>query len=146
MKIQRAVVADEPALARIRCDAIRALAVSAMSIEDAEAWATGVAPDRVVRAIVDHEVWVYIEEAIIGWVEVDQDWITALYVLPSRAGRGVGSALLFHAEAEILRAGHWVAHLEASSNALGFYLRRGYVWDGSMREDGAFPVRKNLWA
>jgi hypothetical protein len=40
MQIRRAEAADEEALAWIRRDAIRALAVSAMSREQAERWAT----------------------------------------------------------------------------------------------------------
>lgn len=144
MEIRRAIMADEPALAQIRREAIRVLAIPAMSIEDAEAWAMGAAPDRVVRAIVEHRVWVYIEGEIIGWIEVDHDRIAALYVAPSQAGRGVGSALLSFAETTIFQAGYCVAHLDASPNAFEFYQRRGYLWDGSVREDGAFPVRKVL--
>jgi len=137
-------MADEPALAQIRREAICALAISVMSKADAEAWAYGVAPDRIVHAIQGHEVWVYREEAMIGWVEVDQDRIAALYVSPARAGRGVGSALLAHAETMILHTGYFVAHLDASPNALAFYLRRGYQRDGMVREDGAYPMCKRL--
>ena len=97
-----------------------------MSIEQVETWATQVAADSIARAIRDHDVWVAVEGAAIGWVEVDRDRVAALYVSPSCCRRGVGSALLARAETFIRSSGYAMAHLESSQNALDFYLRRGY--------------------
>src|SRR2546421_12163330 len=69
MQIRRAEAADEEALARIRRRAILALAVPAMSREQAEGWATRGAADRVARAMREHDVWVAVEGAAIGWVK-----------------------------------------------------------------------------
>src|SRR5437899_11157684 len=57
MQIRRAEAADEEALASIRRRAILALAVPAMSREQAERWATRGAADRVARAMREHDVW-----------------------------------------------------------------------------------------
>ena len=146
MQIRRAEAGDEEALARIRRSAILALAVPAMSIEQAEKWATRAAADRIVRAIRDHDVWVAVDAAASGWVEVDRDRVAALYVLPSCAHRGVGSVLLARAEASIRNSGYAIARLESSQNALDFYLRRGYVRCGPPDADGAYPLRKDLTA
>src|SRR5262245_56160069 len=105
MQIRRAEAGDEEALASIRRNAIVALAVPAMSMELAERWATGTAADRIARAIRDHDVWVAVEGAAIGWVEVDRDRVAALYVSPPCSRRGVGSALLERAEASIRSSG-----------------------------------------
>jgi len=94
MQIRRAEPADEEALASIRRRAIFALAVPAMSREQAERWATRAAPDRVARAMLEHDVWVAVEGAAIGWVEVDRYRVAALYGSPSCSRRGVGSVLL----------------------------------------------------
>src|SRR6266513_6218644 len=94
MHIRRAEAADEEALASIRRRAILALAVPAMSREQAERWATRGAADRVASAMREHDVWVVVEGAAIGWVEVDRDRVAALYVSPSCSRRGVGSVLL----------------------------------------------------
>jgi putative acetyltransferase len=144
MQIRRARATDEDALARIRRDAILALAVPAMSMEQAERWAARAVADRMARAIQDHTVWVAVDGAVIGWVEVDGDRVAALYVAPSCARRGVGSALLAHAEHSIQGSGHATARLESSSNALDFYLRRGYRRCGPEDADGAWPLRKEL--
>ena len=57
MQIRPAEASDEEALASIRRSAILMLAVPAMSIEQAEKWATRAAADRIARAIRDHDVW-----------------------------------------------------------------------------------------
>jgi putative acetyltransferase len=146
MQIRRAEAADEEALARIRRSAILALAVPAMSIEQAETWATRVAADRIARAIREHDVWVAVEGVAIGWVEVDRDRIAALYVAPSETRRGVGSVLLAQAETYIRSSGYATARLESSQNARDFYLRRGYRRSGPPDSDGACPLSKDLAA
>lgn len=146
MQIRRAEVADEEALARIRRSAILVLAVPAISRKQAEKWAARAAADRIARAIWDHDVWVAVEGATIGWVEVDRDCIAALYVSPSCAGLGVGSALLSLAETSIRSSGYATARLESSQNALDFYLQRGYLRCGPPDADGAWPLSKDLAA
>ena len=146
MQIRRAEARDEEALARIRRSAILELAVPAMSTEQAEQWATRPTTDRVARSIRDHEVWVAVDGAAIGWVEVDRHRVAALYVSPACSRRGVGSILLARAEASIKSSGYPKAYLESSQNALDFYLRRGYVRCGPPGADGAYPLRKDLSA
>ena len=146
MQIRRAEAADEEVLASIRRRAILALAVPAMSMEQAEKWATRAAADRMARAIREHDVWVAVEGTAIGWVEVDRDRVAALYVSPACARRGVGSVLLALAETSIRSSGYATAHLEASQNALAFYLRRGYRRCGPADADSAWPLRKELAA
>ena len=146
MRIRRAKATDEEALASIRRNAILVLAVSAMSMEQAEQWSARAAADRIVRAIRDHTVWVAVEGAVIGWVEVDQDRVAGLYVSPSCSRRGVGSALLARAETSIQSSGYATVRLESSQNALDFYLRRGFRRCGAPDADGAWPLHKELAA
>jgi putative acetyltransferase len=144
MRIRSANLSDEQALAHVRARAILALAVPALSMEEAESWAFHVAPDRITKALTAHHVWVAVETAVIGWVEVLHDCVRALYVLPGCARRGVGSQLLLHAEAFIRRSGYTTAYLDSSPNALPFYLRRGYVQANPQHADGGYPLRKVL--
>jgi len=145
MKVRRAEHADEEALAVIRRRAILALAGSAASAEEAMRWANSAQPDRIERAIREHEVWVA-EDVAVGWVEIARDRVAGLYVAPPFAGRGIGSELLSLAEASIRGSGHAAVRLEASRNALEFYLRRGYRRSGRDLPDGSHPVRKDLAA
>jgi putative acetyltransferase len=146
MQIRCAEAVDEEALASLRRSAILTLAVPVLSIEQAEKWVTQAAADRIARAIREHDVWVAVEETAIGWIEVDRDRVAALYVSPSCSCRGVGSALLALAETYICSSGYLTARLDASPNALDFYLRRGYHQCGLPDSDGAYPLSKELVA
>jgi putative acetyltransferase len=144
MRIRRANATDEDVLARIRRNAILELAVPAMSMKQAERWSARAAADRIVRAIRDHTVWVAVEGAVLGWVEVDRDRVAALYVSPDCARRGIGSALLARAETSIQSSGYATARLESSPNALDFYLRRGFRRCGPPDAEGAWPLHREL--
>ena len=144
IEIRRADPSDHMALSAIRRSAILELAVTAMSPSQAEQWANRAAPDRVTRAILNHAVWIAVQEVPIGWVEVDADRVAALYVAPHCSGRGVGSRLLLHAEAAIRDSGHATARLESSLNAATFYLHRGYLPSDAHTADGALPLSKRL--
>jgi len=144
MQIRRADALDEEALASIRRDAILTLAVPTLSRAQAEEWATQITDDRIARALREHDVWVAVERTVTGWVEVDRDRIAALYVSPASACRGVGSALLALAETQIYSMGYPSVQLEASLNALNFYIRRGYLHCGPPDAEGAYPLRKDL--
>src|SRR5205809_7645200 len=93
MQIRRAEAADEEALASIRRLAILALAVPAMSREQAERWATRGAADRAARAMREHDGWVAVEGAATGSVEVDRDRAAALQASPSCSRRRSGAVL-----------------------------------------------------
>ncbi|MEO8396320.1 MAG: GNAT family N-acetyltransferase [Chloroflexota bacterium] len=146
MQIRRANPTDAEALATIRRRAIRALAVPSISPEEAEKWARQVAANRFTRAIQDHEVWVAVETRVIGWIEIDHNCIAGLYVSPDCARSGIGSALLAHAENSIETSGCTAVYLDASQNALDFYLRRGYLRAGAPHANGEHPLRKALSA
>jgi GNAT superfamily N-acetyltransferase len=144
IEIRRADPSDRVALAAIRRSAILELAVPVMSPSEAEEWANQAAADRVSRAILEHAVWVAVQEVPIGWVEVEASRVTALYVAPHCAGRGVGSRLLLHAEKAVRDAGYAAARLESSPNAASFYLHRGYLPSGAPTAAGALPMSKLL--
>lgn len=146
MDIRQAHATDDEALALIRRAAILTLAGATLTLDQATRWAASAAADRCARAIREHAVWVAVEDAVLGWVEVDGNHIAALYVAPHAARRGIGTALLAHAETAIRNGGYALARLGASPNALGWYLRRGYTRAGEPDATGAYPVQKNLVA
>src|SRR5256885_11857879 len=131
-------------LSAIRRSAILELSVAAMSPSQAEQWANQAAADRVTQAIQHHAVWVAVQEVPIGWVEVDEDRVAALYVAPHCCGRGVGSGLLLRAEAAIRDGGYAAAHLHTNANAETFYLDRSYIPSGAGPADGALSLSKRL--
>jgi ribosomal protein S18 acetylase RimI-like enzyme len=80
------------------------------------------------------------EGRVIGFVRYsvvpDGGYVFGLYVHPARAGRGVGQALLRHAEQRLRERGSDTVALhvfEANERARRLYAKAGYVPDGSTR-------------
>lgn len=66
---------------------------------------------------------------VVGFVDWEADFVKALHVRASHAGRGVGGRLMDRAEAEIAAAGFPAARLETdtfNTRSQAFYATRGY--------------------
>ena len=76
------------------------------------------------------EFWIAERDGeVAGLVHWQDDFVHALHVHPGHAGRGVGSALMDHAEAAIASAGHRQVRLETdtfNTRSRAFYAARGY--------------------
>lgn len=94
----------------------------------------------------EREAWVVEDEGgvLVGYAELQGDWLDDLYVAPAAQRRGLGTALLELVKA--LRPGGfelWV--FESNTPARAFYARHGLVelerTDGSGNEERAPDVR-----
>jgi GNAT superfamily N-acetyltransferase len=75
---------------------------------------------------------------LLGLVQPEDDEVNGLWVVPEAQGRGVGTALLRHAEQQIIAAGHRRAWLTCSAfnpGAARFYVARGYREVGRATKD-----------
>ncbi|WP_342375191.1 GNAT family N-acetyltransferase [Myxococcus stipitatus] len=80
------------------------------------------------------------EGRISGFIGTADGKVEMLFVDPARHGRGIGRALLEHAVAQGARA---VDVNEQNPQAVGFYLRMGFVQQGRSELDGSgkpFPI------
>jgi [ribosomal protein S18]-alanine N-acetyltransferase len=85
---------------------------------------------------------------VLGLVQPMNDEINGLWVDPAAQGRGIGSMLLAHGEAEIAAAGYWRAWLSCSGfnpKALHFYRTRGYCPVRVEMKFRAGGVREEMW-
>ncbi len=92
--------------------------------------------DRFVAAIVDGRVAGYYS---LGDADDAQDYLWHLYVDPAFQRRGVGRALLRHAERAIAARGHASARLDVlarNAKALAFYAAEGWVETGRETDGG----------
>lgn len=89
-----------------------------------------------------------IDDVIVGFSAVKDEWLDHLYVAPERQGRGVGSALLNRAMTEN-PAGLSLWAFEANLRAIALYTRAGFVevrrTDGRGNEEGQPDVQMH-WA
>jgi putative acetyltransferase len=79
---------------------------------------------------------------VVGWGAIAGDCLEGLYTDPDFAGRGIGTELLGVLERLMRNRGALAVRAEASANALGFYLRRGYRPIGPVSPEGARPIMK----
>ncbi len=82
-------------------------------------------------------------DRLVGFIAFRQEWIDQLYVLPDAQGRGVGTALLAAARAEIPELSLWT--FQKNLAARRFYERNGFVAveesDGSRNDEQEPDVR-----
>ena len=102
LKIRAARPDDVEPLTAIRREAILTLSSEEVGGGRARDWANSATPDRVCRAIEEHQVRVA-EEAgqPVGWVEVERNRIEGMYVRPNHVRRGIR----FHTAAQDVRPG-----------------------------------------
>jgi GNAT superfamily N-acetyltransferase len=84
---------------------------------------------------------------LLGVVQPMGDEVNGLWVDPAAQGRGLGTALLRHAERQIAAAGHGRAWLTCSGfnrGAVRFYLARGYREVGRETKDRGGGVVEEL--
>jgi ribosomal-protein-alanine N-acetyltransferase len=87
------------------------------------------------------------EGCLLGVVQPMADEINGLWVDPSAQGRGIGTALLLHGEAEVASAGHgrvWLSCSGFNTKAQYFYIARGYRQSGSEMKARACGVREPM--
>jgi putative acetyltransferase len=136
---------DASRLHDIRRRSILELAPPTMPKADAQAWALQLTLAGMEQKLRELEVWVAeLDGGVVGWGAIRIDRLEGLYAAPEFAGQGVGAGLLGMLEELMRDRGFPSVHAEASTNALDFYLRRGYRATGPQTPKGAWPIAKEL--
>jgi len=92
------------------------------------------------------EIWVVeLNDAVAAWGAIRGDQLEGLYTAPEFASRGIGTGLLAMLEGLMRDRGILMVRADASSNAEGFYFRRGYEPTGVRSPEGARPIMKRLF-
>ena len=114
-----------------------------MSIEAVEAWAGRLTLAGMEQKLRELEIWIVEPEGMTaGWGAIHGDILEGLYTAPEYARQGVGAALLEMLEELMRGRGVEAVRAEASPNAVGFYLRRGYRMTGPQTPMGAWPIAR----
>ena len=140
-----ATLDDATRLFEVRRRSILELALSGMSVAEAEAWAMQLAPSGMEHKLREMEIWIAERGGrVAGWGAIREGVLEGLYTAPEHAGQGIGAALLDLLEGLLRGRGFEAVHADASPNALGFYLRRGYRVTGPKTPVGAWPITRQL--
>ena len=142
---RRAMRTDAERLYDLRRRSILEVAPPTMPVAEAQAWAVQLTLSGMEQKLRELEVWVAERGGIVaGWGAIRDDHLEGLYTAPELAGQGIGSGLLAMLEGLIRQRQFPSVQAEASSNALAFYLGRGYRANGPQTANGAFPIAKVL--
>jgi GNAT superfamily N-acetyltransferase len=129
MQIRHATAADAEEIHRIHDVAIRVLCAADYTPMQIESWVhyRSVADYR--RALQSGESnWVATDNtAILGYATSIPGELTALFIDPLHAGRGIGSSLLFAVEDHATRQRSPRLILQSTKTAQKFYHRHGYT-------------------
>ena len=130
MIIRPAVVEDAEALCVIHKSAIRQICCHDYSPEQIEAWAGKKNPESYRTRIVSQVAFTAVSnDQIVGFVRFHPETseLCSVFVDPHWARKGVGGALMKHAEQAALALGLTHFWLHASLTAVPFYQSLGYV-------------------
>ncbi|WP_141686565.1 GNAT family N-acetyltransferase [Bradyrhizobium sp. LMTR 3] len=142
---RRAMRKDANRLYDIRRRSIIELALPTMTAAEAQAWAAKLTRAGMEQKLRELDVWVAeLDGRAAGWGAFRGEWLEGLYTDPDFACRGVGAGLLGVCERLMCERGIRAVRAEASSNAMAFYLRRGYLANGPQSPNGAWPIAKQL--
>jgi putative acetyltransferase len=140
-----ATLDDAAALLDLRRRSILELASRGLPAGEAETWAAKLTLAGMERKLRELEIWVAkLDGVAAGWSAIRADYLEGLYTAPQFAGRGMASGMLIRLEGLMIARGLATVRAEASSNALGFYLRRNYRTSGPQTADGTWPITKEL--
>lgn len=128
--IRAGTPADADAIWRVHHRSILELGRAFYSQAEVDSWAHGLVPERYANNMATGKETFYVAVdgvgKVIGFCSFRDDEIRGLYVDPTVARGGAGSALLRSAEADLLAAGHTRIWLQASLAGEPFYAAKGY--------------------
>ncbi|WP_419793551.1 GNAT family N-acetyltransferase [Pseudomonas palleroniana] len=129
MEIRRATPDDADRAFEIRREAIRGQCIGAYSAEQMALWTRGCASDGY-NALMEklfYLGWVNGQPVATGMLDLANNEVGALFVLPAFTGRGYGKAMLDHLESVARALAIEEVVLDATLNAASFYRACGYV-------------------
>lgn len=131
LEIKRATPTDANAAFDIRRAAIRSQCIGAYTAEQMALWTRGKAEDGY-SALMEKPFylgWLNGEPIATGMLDLANNEVGALFVLPAFTGRGYGKAMLDHLEQVARELAIEEVVLDATLNAASFYRACGYVGD-----------------
>ncbi|MBD8093861.1 GNAT family N-acetyltransferase [Pseudomonas fluorescens] len=129
LQITRATRDDATTAFDIRREAIRSQCVGAYTAEQMALWTRGSAEDGY-DTLMDKPFylgWVNDEPVATGMLDLDNNEVGALFVLPAFTGRGYGKTMLDHLEKLARELAIEEVVLDSTLNAASFYRACGYV-------------------
>ncbi|MGY2228759.1 GNAT family N-acetyltransferase [Pseudomonas tolaasii] len=129
LAIKRATLQDANAAFEIRRKAILGQCIGAYTAEQMSLWTRGASEDgySVLMEKPFYLGWVHGEPVATGMLDLDNNEIGALFVLPEFTGQGFGRVMLDHLETVARELAIEEVVLDSTLNAASFYRGCGYA-------------------
>lgn len=126
VRIRQATTDDLIGIFEAHRNSVERLCTSEYSDQQIRMWLDGRSPETYREAVEKGLLWLAEGEQIEGFVELDGNEISKLFMRGDGARRGIGSRLLEVALARLRASGARSAYLEATLTAEGFYAHHGF--------------------
>jgi GNAT superfamily N-acetyltransferase len=144
MTIRTAVAADVEGIMAVQASAILQICGAVYKPDEIAAWtAGGKDPGRYLAGIAEGRFSVAVVEGVVaGFYDLDvgKAELRGLFVDAGHGRRGIGRALLKHAEFSAVRQGVRRLRLDSTLNAIPFYEAQGFV----LAEMGMFRLQSGM--
>lgn len=139
--IRSALLEDAQSLFEVHRNSVETLCTGDYGPDQIAMWLDGRSPATYREAIAAGNLWLAHTDRLQGFIEIDGNEISKLFVRGDAAGLGIGARLLNEALQRIKNAGHAKAYLESTLNAEKFYAAFGFqkVGEGTFSR-GNSPV------
>jgi len=130
LTIRNAQPEDCEAIRNVHITAVKGIRTSLYTPEELQSWAVPKKPESYEESIRTKEFFVADEDGVIlGFSVLNRETaeIEAVYVSPQASRRGIGLELIRTLEERAIALGLEVLRLNASLNAVPFYLRAGFM-------------------
>ncbi|QEN49686.1 GNAT family N-acetyltransferase [Pseudomonas protegens] len=126
VRIRQATTDDLIGIFEAHRNSVERLCTSEYSDQQIRMWLDGRSPETYREAVENGSLWLAEGEQIEGFVELDGNEVSKLFIRGDVARRGLGSRLLEVALARLRASGASSAYLEATLTAEGFYAYHGF--------------------
>ncbi|NMX94786.1 MULTISPECIES: GNAT family N-acetyltransferase [unclassified Pseudomonas] len=124
--IRPATQEDAESIFRVHKNSVENLCSADYGPEQIAMWLDGRSPETYRPAIAAGNLWLACSDTLQGFVEIDGNEVSKLFIRGEAAGQGLGARLLAEALQRIAAAGHGRAYLEATLTAEKFYAAQGF--------------------
>jgi len=131
MKIRKASSADKEKISRLHVASIRGLCASNYTLEQLNDWTSVLTPSAYDQALREKVFLVAYNSQHdllgLGILDIRNAEVSAIYIHPDAAGKGIGSKLLNELEKIARNSNILKITVHSTLNAKGFYIAHGYL-------------------
>lgn len=134
MKIRKASKVDKENISRLHVASIKKLCCNHYTIEELNTWTNVLTPSVYDQALKEKVFLVAYDSQQdllgLGILDIENAEVSAIYINPDAAGKGIGTRLLYELEKTARNSKIYRITVHSTLNAKSFYTNHGYIDQG----------------